>query len=318
MFTIVETQLARHPEPKIVRAPSAYLGLAPDAPIDSDEFVAAAGHAAQRLPEAVHDALVDFADRPNPSGALVLRNMPIGIVPATPASPTAPTGKDRISELTLLTIARRLGQPVGYAPEHGGHIVQNLVPTKAGAAEQVSTSSAVTLAWHTETAFHPHKPRYLVLLCLRGNPDAATLLCSIDAVLPHVSAETRALLAEPRFRTSPDRSFLEPGSVGELGAPMAVLDGDTFTFDADLMVGMDLDAERALVELREAIEARHIGVVLEAGDVLVIDNHRAVHGRSAFGARFDGTDRWLQRSFVVADLSASAKERDGRVISTRW
>jgi L-asparagine oxygenase len=128
------------------------------------------------------------------------------------------------------------------------------------------------------------------------------------------------VLAEPRFRTSPDASFLHDGSIGELGAPMAVLDGDTFTFDADLMIGMDTEAEQALIELREAIEAHHIGVVLEAGDLLVVDNHRAVHGRSPFAARFDGTDRWLQRSFVVADLSPSAKERVGssRVITTRW
>ena len=35
-------------------------------------------------------------------------------------------------------------------------------------------------------------------------------------------------------------------------------------------------------------------------------------------ARFDGTDRWLQRSFVVADLAASAGDRDGRIITTEF
>ena len=44
----------------------------------------------------------------------------------------------------------------------------------------------------------------------------------------------------------------------------------------------------------------------------------AVHGRSSFPARFDGTDRWLQRAFVVADLAPSAAERQGRVITTRF
>ena len=59
-------------------------------------------------------------------------------------------------------------------------------------------------------------------------------------------------------------------------------------------------------------------VVLEPGDLLVVDNNVAVHGRSPFTARFDGTDRWLQRSFVVADLAPSAGERDGRVITTQF
>jgi L-asparagine oxygenase len=73
-----------------------------------------------------------------------------------------------------------------------------------------------------------------------------------------------------------------------------------------------------LNELTNAIARRHTAVVLEPGDLLVIDNSVAVHGRSPFTPRFDGTDRWLQRTFVVADLSASAGERDGRVITTRF
>jgi len=62
----------------------------------------------------------------------------------------------------------------------------------------------------------------------------------------------------------------------------------------------------------------HVGVALDAGDLLVVDNAVAVHGRSAFPARFDGTDRWLQRTFVVPDLAPSADERQGRVITTRF
>ena len=38
-----------------------------------------------------------------------------------------------------------------------------------------------------------------------------------------------------------------------------------------------------------AVRAHATAVVLEAGDLLVIDNHRVVHGRSPFHARFDGT-----------------------------
>ena len=103
---------------------------------------------------------------------------------------------------------------------------------------------------------------------------------------------------------------------------MPVLSGDrdrpAMVFDADLMVGTDAEADDALRALGDAVAAHHTSVVLRSGDLLVIDNATAVHGRSPFTPRFDGTDRWLQRTFVVPDLQASAGERRGRVITTRF
>ncbi|MCU1389701.1 MAG: L-lysine 3-hydroxylase, partial [Ilumatobacteraceae bacterium] len=87
-------------------------------------------------------------------------------------------------------------------------------------------------------------------------------------------------------------------------------------FDQDLMVGIDEEAEDALSDLGFALGHHHTSVVLAPGDLLIIDNSMVVHGRSPFAARFDGTDRWLQRAFVVDDLSASDGERTGRVITT--
>ena len=156
----------------------------------------------------VHDALVDFADRTPDAGAIVLRGAPVGELPPTPPSPTAPTGKDLVSEFVLLSVARRLGQPVGYLPEHGGDLVQNLVPTAASASRQVSTSSSVDLMFHTEAAFHPHRPRYLLLLCLRGNPEAVTTLSSVYEVLPRLPRSVVDVLFEARFRTAVDESYL--------------------------------------------------------------------------------------------------------------
>ena len=72
------------------------------------------------------------------------------------------------------------------------------------------------------------------------------------------------------------------------------------------------------MQLRELIEEIKTSVVLEPGDLLVVDNNIAVHGRSPFTARFDGADRWLQRSFVVTDLAPSAGQRIGRVITTEF
>ena len=175
------------------------------------------------------------------------------------------------------------------------------------------------LEFHTEAAFHPHRPRYLLLLCLRGDPSAVTTLSSIHEVLPHLPAAVRDILFQPRFRTAVDESYLH-GRQNVLGEPMAVLTGDrelpTMVFEADLMVGTDEAADDALQSLARAVAALATGVALEAGDLLVVDNAVAVHGRTPFSPRFDGTDRWLQRAMVVSDLRPSAADRTGRIITT--
>jgi hypothetical protein len=81
---------------------------------------------------------------------------------------------------------------------------------------------------------------------------------------------------------------------------------------------IDCESEDVLVRLRNLIEEIKTSVVLEPGDLLVVDNNIAVHGRSPFAPRFDGYDRWLQRSFVVTDLAPSAGQRVGRVITTEF
>lgn len=289
--------------------------------LSSDDFGKLLRRNVRRLPVDAFDALLEFADAGNDTGALLLRGLPVGALPPTPESPSVAVEKDLLSELTLLTIGRLLGQPVGYQPENNGRVVQNIVPTREGASRQVSTSSAVNLAWHTEAAFHPHRPRFLLLFCLRGDAAAHTTLCSVREIVESLSLRTRALLASPVFRTRADESYVH-SEKRPLGRLTSVLQGDpsnpTLVFDADLMVGQGDEATAALRELGEAMEAAHTSVVLEPGDLLVVDNTVAVHGRSPFTPRFDGKDRWLQRTFVVSDLAASAGERSGRVIQTRF
>ena len=71
----------------------------------------------------------------------------------------------------------------------------------------------------------------------------------------------------------------------------------TFVFDADLTIGVDpFAAARGRRPCATRSSGCQTAVVLEPGDLLVIDNNVAVHGRSPFVARFDGHDRWLQRT----------------------
>lgn len=293
----------------------------PTGPVESVAFVRAAGHARRQLPAEVHDALVDFADQSPRDGYLLLRNIDIGDIPLTPSSPREATSKDLRSEFALLTIARCLGQPIGYRPEHNGSLVQNIVPVRGTEGGQISTSSRVELQFHTETAFHPYRPRYLLLLCLRGDSQAGTLVASVYDIVKRLSQSDLEVLREPRFRTAVDQSFLHRAASG-LGVAQPILSGSesdlTLVYDADLMVGIDTAAQDVFERLASAVRESSQCVVLAAGDLLVVDNNVAVHGRTPFVARFDGTDRWIQRTFVVSDLSPSASDRVSRIITTTF
>jgi hypothetical protein len=66
-------------------------------------------------------------------------------------------------------------------------------------------------------------------------------------------------------------------------------------------------AERALHALMAELERVQHAVVVERGDLLVVDNYLAVHGRKPFEVRYDGTDRWLKRMIVSRDLRKAAQ-----------
>lgn len=77
------------------------------------------------------------------------------------------------------------------------------------------------------------------------------------------------------------------------------------------------EARRALVELEAAVDAASHTVRLTPGDLAIVDNRVTTHGRTAFRPRYDGGDRWLLRTFAVADLRRSRDHRpgDGHVLS---
>jgi L-asparagine oxygenase len=61
-------------------------------------------------------------------------------------------------------------------------------------------------------------------------------------------------------------------------------------------------AREAFACLAEAVTAAAVGHALRPGELLIADNRRVVHARSAFRPRFDGAGRWLLRTMVCSSL----------------
>ena len=286
-----------------------------------ERFLVEAATIVQALPAELIRTLVRFRTYGSPDEAIVVRGLlpPHAEYGPTPAhwSLQAQNKRSFESELCLAGVTTLLGDLFSFNSEHHGNLIQNVVPQEADPFAQTTYGSATFLDWHVEHAFADVRSDYTALLCLRGHPEAATTIAPIRAIPldePH-----RRLLFEARYLVAPDDEQ-ECGVVAH--GPVAVLTGspeDPFIrLDPLFMRPSDPDDGEAAAALRHIVERIPIGArqhVLVPGDLLVFDNRRVVHGRTAFRPRFDGTDRWLQKGFISCSLRRMlVRSRNSRVI----
>jgi L-asparagine oxygenase len=296
---------------------------------DSDAYVLDAQLRAATLSPELRRTLLTFRRRGHASGGLLIRRVPIGVVPQTPRQPGGEAWDSLAVALAAMSVlVAPLGEQYGFRPELGGRIVQDILPVAGFEAEQISLGSTVDLEPHVEMAFSPYRSDYVALLCLRQDPEqvAGTTLSSIDDMLPHLTPGTVEMLRTDRFKTKVDASFRLSDTLAEeiWVEGIRVLDGPRerphLRVDFAETVGTDAAARAALAELQAAAVRVATTTRLRAGDLLVIDNHRAVHGRTPFRPRYDGSDRWLLRSFVTKDLRPSEQVRraDSRIVEADY
>lgn len=301
-------------------------GLETDPYRDFEAFYLEAKLLSQELPRRIRRQLIEFSQKSNVDGVLMLKNFPVDRdLPPTPTKTEQRWAKlTRASELWLTCVAAALGEPVGYLQEKQGRIFQDIYPTAANADKLSSESSSILLDFHTEIAFHPFMPDYILLYGLRQDPlkEARTIFSSVRRFFQLLTPGDRDTLFLDLFRTGVDYSF---GNVEEkqgAGPLVSILYGDRLDpflrYDLDLMVGQTPAARHALQVVRDLVNKVQREVVIQPGSLVVLDNRRCVHARSNFTAFYDGRDRWLQRVAVVRDLQASFRDRvpGSRVIAT--
>lgn len=283
--------------------------------VDTADWVAAARHAWEEAPLGLRRAFREYRRDSGQSGVLLVRNLPVDAenLPDTPMEDGSVVRQATVSAATLMLLAHALGDPAAYRKEKSGALVQNVVPVP-GKERLQANSGSVRLTFHTENAFHPHRPDFVLLLCVRPDHEESAELrtCSSRQVLPKLSEQAREALSSSWFVTQAPPSFgVNAGST----QPHAVLAGDPD--DPDLRVDeaatkpMNERATEAVNELSGLFESSYAALRLRVGELAVVDNRVTVHGRSAFRPRYDGRDRWLQRTFVLADLRASRSLRSG-------
>lgn len=236
----------------------------------------------------------------------------------------------------MLIFSALIGDAFGWQTQQQGRLIHDVLPVKGDEYEQIGTGSEQTIWWHTEDAFHPYSADYLMLMCLRNHDQVATTVSWPD-MTTLTEAQVKVLF-QPRFVVYPDNSHksknaglsgseladgVEFYDVDQALIKQAVMSGDParpyLCIDPYFMASLDDDSEAfaALEALKATIDRNVNDVTLQAGDIAIIDNQTVVHGRNAFKARFDGTDRWLKRLNIARDIRKSRSNRatvNGRVI----
>jgi L-asparagine oxygenase len=269
----------------------------------------AAKSASSTLPVPVLEELDRIAVGENDSGLLLVRGAEIGDIEMTPDSATARIRQAVQSfEWQALVIASRLGMPFSYPQEKSAQLFQDIIPVAGKQLSLSSESSATELTLHSEVAFHPYPPDHLLLMCVRAdrNGEGGWVAASIKAALGMLPDNHVRQLGRPVFRTGLDVAFGGP-SLTEMITPIT---SDRCRYDLELMTADDPAARAALVALDQAVAEAAVTIASSPGDILVVDNRYAAHGRLPFNARFDGFDRWILRILTRRDLPR-ADERTG-------
>lgn len=296
---------------------------------DPETLLARLVQVSATLPLDALKCLLRFRAEPQAPSALLLTGVPIDEdLPPTPTEVAPGRFKPGFaSECTILFVAILLGEPVAYAGEKDGALVQNVFPTRAERTSPSNESSAVPLAFHTEItfsrtvpaqSFDVAAPDFVLLLGLRSLPSRSATTSVIDArdFCRRLEPHHLAALRKPQFQLRAPYSFTERGTGPRPWSdPLALIRGSAeaphVVFDIACGVrGLSSEAEAALSALASVCADPTIqrSVQLRPGDLLVIDNKRCAHSRSPYEARFDGGDRWLQRVYVRRDIGMLASD----------
>jgi|KBSSwiStaDraftv2_1062776.scaffolds.fasta_scaffold159666_1 Fe(II)/alpha-ketoglutarate-dependent arginine beta-hydroxylase len=310
--------------------------------IENAEFMRRATVYAHELPRRIRQFLSDFKLLEPACGTCLISGYPVDNrrIGKTPAHwKWRLDGETSLEEqIVFVLYGCLLGDPFAWATQQDGHLMHDVFPIESNRDEQLSTGSEQDLWWHTEDAFHQHRADYVGLMCLRNLDRVPTMIGGLD--LSRLSQEQIDVLFEPRYLITPDESHSEKNE-SDLRKRVREHDGDGIIdsayeeikklscaplrvpiffgrrqtpyicLDPHFTMPIDDEASRALNALAQSVDENMQEIVLQPGDCFFIDNYRIVHGRKAFKARYDGTDRWLKRLNLTRDLRKSHGARAG-------
>lgn len=202
-----------------------------------------------------------------------------------------------------------------YQSENDGTLFVHLVPQEGESAS--ANKSRGRLRGHTDAVAmpFPHEtgqfsvgcpsPDLVILACIRNPNSVATRVAPLSTIVGSLERGIIEKLRESCFDIYPQQSFSTPHGY-KLGAvPLLHLDpfdGYKIRFSHSKIVPSDPSdalAIRALEMLQGAVETSYEDLILRSGDLLLLNNRTAIHGRTVVSKIVDQVkfDRWLMRTY---------------------
>jgi len=289
-----------------------------------DLFCKKAKELSKLLPSRVINELTHFSINGSQTGYFLIKNIQIENIPQTPSGNHFKLGEKTLLARMQAILINVFSDLIAYEAEGYGRLFQDVVPIKSMSTVQTSLGSNTELEIHTEQAFSRLRPDFLSLSCLRGDSNANTYILPVEKIMDNITNDEMDLLRKPLWKTGVDLSFKLNGHEfieGDLRGPLAILSGPDddprITFDQDLMTGICEESKKMIKRIVDIYYKHRYSHNLKPGEMIIIDNRRALHGRSPFFPLFNGLDRFLIRCFSTLDYirSAYARINGGRTIA---
>lgn len=275
-------------------------------------------------------AIIDNMKHHNEPTALVVHGMPVDShIPETPRNGDRPPrigqeqGKGYVSEISLLGLCSRLGAyPDFDENEKDGTYINQIIPRDDSESKKIASS------YGSEAPFHPHTEnvysepplKFFSLLCLRGDPKAATSMIFLDHILeylksfPHCPQSVNDRVVEemkkPQFVMKSGPSFQgKNGRAVVLPILTTNEKGErVFRFNANPdrvastneMSEFVVDHLKTILTSPAFLDKYKTSITLKKGDLLLFNNWEVMHARDGFKIDKDNW-RWLQRCYFMLE-----------------
>jgi hypothetical protein len=263
------------------------------------------------LPVALIDELRYFRLRGGYPGIVVSTDCKFSVEdPPTPALfPKSETLTMSRKDVAHLAISSVVGDAFGWTRVQNGSLINDVFPIRENRQLPIS-SNADLFDLHTEDASSPFPADYLSLQCIRNEEQSGTLLSFFDDY--ELSDATLSLLLSRKIAvpanllsTSSKRALMKSVLFGDPVSPYICFNCNNLNLNE---IAQDLRA--ACEELIIQAKKHSFELHLASNDILILDNLKVLHGRSAYEPRYDGRGRWLKRIYLTRDLRKYALLKD--------
>ncbi|WP_416199709.1 MAG: TfdA family taurine catabolism dioxygenase TauD [Pseudomonas shahriarae] len=223
---------------------------------------------------------------------------------------------------------------ISYGSENEGYLFVNLVVLPGD--DDFADKSKADMRGHTDGVTFPLRgqlhefdkrvapsPDFVCLSGLRNPDEIITTVMPLSAVLQQLTCDEITELTKPQYVIRPQKTF-KRGLRTLFGKDSPLLDamaGIQLLFEGDdgywiryshSAGDADYDsklASQAIKRFEQACLECSTSVVIEPGDLLVVNNRVGLHGRGMVGGEVGGNSRWLLRTYGLDTQGLTPEQR---------